>query len=69
MKRAILLAFALVLVMARLPAPALAQDKVSLRLDWVFGAEHSGVWVAQEKGFFKDEKISKSACCRVRDRA
>jgi NitT/TauT family transport system substrate-binding protein len=28
-----------------------------MRLDWVFGTEHSGVFVALEKGFFKDENI------------
>ncbi|HEY7245116.1 MAG TPA: ABC transporter substrate-binding protein [Xanthobacteraceae bacterium] len=42
---------------AGLPRPAKAQDKVALRLDWVFGTEHSGIWVAQEKGFFKDENL------------
>jgi NitT/TauT family transport system substrate-binding protein len=36
---------------------AAAQDKVTLRLDWVFGTEHSGVWTAQQKGFFKEENL------------
>jgi NitT/TauT family transport system substrate-binding protein len=57
MKRRTILAGALVIAMAVLPHPAQAQDKVTLRLDWVFGTEHSGVWAAQEKGFFKDENL------------
>jgi NitT/TauT family transport system substrate-binding protein len=36
---------------------AKADDKVTLRLDWVYGAEHAGVFVAQQKGFFKEEGI------------
>ena len=35
--------------------PALAVDKVKMRLDWVFGTEHSGIFVALEKGFFRQE--------------
>jgi NitT/TauT family transport system substrate-binding protein len=57
MKRRFILASALAIAMTAALAPAQAQDKVTLRLDWVFGTEHSGVWVAQEKGFFKDENL------------
>jgi NitT/TauT family transport system substrate-binding protein len=42
---------------AGLPHPAKAKEKVGLRLDWVFGTEHSGIWVAQQKGFFDDENL------------
>ncbi len=42
---------------AGIAKPAKAKDKVGLRLDWVFGAEHSGIWVAQQKGFFNDENL------------
>ena len=48
---------ALMVALAAVAQPAKAQDKVELRLDWVFGTEHSGVWVAQEKGFFKQENL------------
>jgi NitT/TauT family transport system substrate-binding protein len=37
--------------------PALALDSVTLRLDWVIGSEHAPVFLAQEKGFFKEEGI------------
>src|SRR5262249_45776618 len=57
MKRTTILAAAVALAMAAALHPAQAQDKVTLRLDWVFGTEHSGVWVAQEKGFFKEENL------------
>ncbi|MBA4790939.1 MAG: ABC transporter substrate-binding protein [Rhizobiales bacterium] len=36
---------------------AQAADKVKLRLDWVFGSEHAPIFLALEKGFFKDEGI------------
>jgi len=57
MKRRTILAGALVVATAACLQPAQAQDKVTPRLDWVFGTEHSGVWAAQEKGFFKDENL------------
>jgi NitT/TauT family transport system substrate-binding protein len=38
-------------------SPAMALDQVRMRLDWVFGSEHSGIFVAQQKGFFRDEGI------------
>ena len=34
-----------------------AADKVKLRLDWTFGAEHAGFFVARDKGYFKDENV------------
>jgi NitT/TauT family transport system substrate-binding protein len=36
---------------------AQAADKVKLRLDWVFGAEHAPIFLAKEKGFFAQEGI------------
>lgn len=36
---------------------AFAADKVKLRLDWVFGAEHAPIFLAKEKGFFAQEGI------------
>jgi NitT/TauT family transport system substrate-binding protein len=57
MDRKTVVAATLVVAMAAFAQAAKAQDKVGLRLDWVFGAEHSGVWVAQEKGFFKQENL------------
>lgn len=38
-------------------APALALDKVSLRLSWVFGSEFSPIFVARDKGFFEKEGL------------
>ncbi|MGN6462592.1 MAG: ABC transporter substrate-binding protein [Pseudolabrys sp.] len=52
-----LLALALMASAFAFASPASALDKVKIRLDWVFGAEHSGIFVAQQKGFFKDEGI------------
>jgi NitT/TauT family transport system substrate-binding protein len=37
--------------------PTGAMDQVKMRLDWVFGTEHSGVFVALEKGYFKEAGI------------
>ncbi len=34
-----------------------AQDKVNLQLKWVTQAQFGGYYVAQKKGFFKDEKL------------
>lgn len=36
---------------------ALANDKVTFRLDWVYGSEHAPIFLAVEKGFFADEGI------------
>ncbi|CAN5660266.1 ABC transporter substrate-binding protein [soil metagenome] len=38
-------------------AGASAADKVKLRLDWVYGAEHAPIFLAKEKGFFAAEGI------------
>jgi NitT/TauT family transport system substrate-binding protein len=46
------------LAFAVMSSPALAVDNVKLRLDWVFGSEFAPVFVAQDKGFFKDEGIN-----------
>ncbi len=35
-------------------APAAAQDKLSVMLDWFVNPDHAPLIVAQEKGFFKD---------------
>lgn len=37
--------------------PAQAVDTVSLRLDWVIGSEHAPIFLAKEKGFFREEGI------------
>jgi ABC-type nitrate/sulfonate/bicarbonate transport system substrate-binding protein len=34
-----------------------AAEKVSLRLDWVYGSEHAPIFLAMEKGYFRDENI------------
>lgn len=39
---------------AFLAQPALAEDKVTLMLDWFVNPDHGPIIVAQEKGFFKD---------------
>ena len=36
---------------------AQAADKVKLRLDWVYGAEHAPIFLAKEKGYFAQEGI------------
>ncbi|MEP7300243.1 MAG: ABC transporter substrate-binding protein [Caldimonas sp.] len=36
---------------------AQAADKVKLRLDWVYGAEHAPIFLAKQKGFFAQEGI------------
>lgn len=38
-------------------APAYALDKVTLRLDWVYGSEHAPIFLARDKDFFKKEGI------------
>jgi len=39
------------------PSAAFAADAVSLRLDWIVGSEHAPIFLAREKGFFKEEGI------------
>ncbi|MFI4997140.1 MAG: ABC transporter substrate-binding protein [Hyphomicrobiales bacterium] len=38
-------------------APALANDKVTLRLDYVYGSEHAPIFLARDKGFFAKQGI------------
>lgn len=45
------------LCLAAYASTAAAADKVKLRLDWSFGAEHAGFFVAQEKGYFRQENL------------
>lgn len=40
-----------------MPALAQARDKVRLRLDWVFGSEHAPIFLAMERGYFRDVGI------------
>ncbi|WP_134680843.1 ABC transporter substrate-binding protein [Paracoccus ravus] len=49
--------FALTAALALLAQPALAEDKVTLMLDWFVNPDHAPIIVAQEKGFFKDEGL------------
>lgn len=44
-------------LVALLAQPALADDKVTLMLDWFVNPDHGPIVVAQEKGFFKEEGI------------
>lgn len=37
--------------------PALALDKVTLRLNWIFGSEYAPIFLARDKGFFEKEGI------------
>jgi len=39
------------------PAAAFAADKVKLRLDWVIGSEHAPIFLAMERGYFRDAGI------------
>jgi len=45
------------LMMIAISAPAFALDKVTLRLDWVYGSEHAPIFLARDKGFFAKEGI------------
>ncbi len=44
-------------MMTAISAPAFALDKVTLRLDWVYGSEHAPIFLARDKGFFEKEGI------------
>lgn len=37
---------------------AFGEDSVTLRLDWVIGSEQAPIFLAREKGFFRDEGIN-----------
>jgi len=50
----LLLAIAL---LGAIGAAAHANDKVTLRLDWVYGSEHAPIFLARDKGFFTKEGI------------
>jgi ABC-type nitrate/sulfonate/bicarbonate transport system substrate-binding protein len=50
-------AWALVMTVALGVAPAFAADKVSLRLDWIPGAEHAFMYLAKDKGWFAAENL------------
>ena len=45
------------ILLATTMATSGAADKVKLRLDWVYGAEHAPIFLARDKGFFRDEGI------------
>jgi len=47
----------LVATVAFVPSRAVADDKVSLRLDWIPGVEHAFAFLAEQKGWFKEEGI------------
>lgn len=40
-----------------LTTPAMAQDKLTLILDWYVNSDHAPIILAQEKGFFKDQGL------------
>jgi NitT/TauT family transport system substrate-binding protein len=42
---------------ATLALPAAAQDKVTLQLNWFQLADHSPIYLAMKKGYYKDENI------------
>jgi putative hydroxymethylpyrimidine transport system substrate-binding protein len=48
---------ALILAGLMLGAPASAQDKLTLLLDWYVNPDHGPIIVAREKGFFRDEGL------------
>jgi NitT/TauT family transport system substrate-binding protein len=48
---------ALALLVLLPPATAQAADTVTLRLDWLIGSEHAPIFLAKEKGFFREEGI------------
>ena len=37
--------------------PALAQDKFTLQLNWFHLADHSPIYLALKKGYYKEENI------------
>ena len=45
-------------LIALIAQPALAEDKVTLMLDWFVNPDHGPIIVAQEKGFFKDAGLA-----------
>lgn len=55
--RWLLAVLALALLATGGAVPAGAADAVTLRLDWVVGSEHAPIFLALEKGFFRDEGL------------
>lgn len=49
--------FVLALLMALATGPALAQDHLTLMLDWYVNPDHGPIVIAQEKGYFADEDL------------
>lgn len=43
--------------LAALAAPAVAQDKVSFRLNWVMNGQHPPFFLGKERGYYAEEKI------------
>ena len=50
--------FTLAAAFTLLAQPVLAEDKLTLILDWFVNPDHAPIIVAQEKGFFKDEGLA-----------
>jgi len=44
-------------VIASLALPAIAQDKFTLQLNWFHLADHSPIYLALKKGYYKEENI------------
>jgi NitT/TauT family transport system substrate-binding protein len=45
------------LALVALSTPAAAQDKVSLRLNWLLYGFHTPFYLGVERGYYKDERI------------
>lgn len=52
-----LLPLALTLLFAVAPPGASAQTKIRFQLDWITDGQHAPFWLAQYKGYFKDEGL------------
>ena len=48
----------LALMLALLAAPAAAQDRMTLILDWFVNPDHAPIIVAQERGYFADQNLA-----------
>ena len=57
MIRRIPAALAATLAAASLAFPAWAQDKVTLQLNWFHLADHSPIYLALKKGYYKEEGL------------
>ena len=47
----------LILFLLLLPAPAFANDKVKVLLDWYVNPDHAPIIIAREKGFFAEQGL------------